>query len=175
MTFHRSWPVDAGYRSPMNITTLARLHLAFTAAMVGLMTTVQLVVYPQYRVVAEADFAAYVANHGQLIGVPLVLFAPAEVVLALVLWLRAPEGRTKRMAFVSGALLAAAWLATIAWFGPLHGRLTSEPFDRDRIDRLVTTNWFRTGVWWVRGLLAYWMVDWAVGAASVSDHVAVDE
>lgn len=141
----------------MDVERLARLHLAFTLAMVGLMTTVQLVVYPQYRIVAEAEFASYVANHGQLIGIPLVLFAPAEVVLALLVWLRAPTGRLKTVAFVSGALLAAAWVATILWFGPLHGRLTSEPYDIDRIEQLITTNWFRSAVWWVRGFLAYWL------------------
>lgn len=134
--------------------------------MVGLMTTVQLVVYPQYRVVAETEFASYVANHGQLIGIPLVLFAPAEVALALFVWLRAPSERLKQVAFISGALLAAAWVATMLWFGPLHGRLTSESYDRDRIEQLITTNWLRTVVWWVRGLLAFWIVDRLVPAAA---------
>lgn len=147
------------YVSQMDVARLARLHLAFTLAMVGLMSTVQLVVYPQYRIVAEADFAAYVSNHGQLIGIPLVLFAPAEVLLALFLWLRTPAGKVKAVAFGSGLVLAVVWVTTIAWFAPLHGRLTTDAYDPDRIEQLIDTNWFRTGLWWVRGLLAFWLVE----------------
>ena len=145
----------------MSLERVSLLHLAFTLAMVGLMTTVQLVVYPQYHFVAEADFAAYVSNHGQRIGIPLVLFAPAEVLLALGLWLAAPAGRIKQAAFVSGALLAAAWIITILWFAPQHGQLINEPYDPDRIDRLVDTNWIRTVLWWLRGAAALVLADWS--------------
>jgi hypothetical protein len=140
----------------MGIRRLALFHLCATAAMVGLMTMVQLVVYPQYDLVAPADFAEYVERHGVRIGVPLVLFAPAEVALALLLWLRAPSGRVKTMAFCSGALLAAAWVATAFWYGPLHTELITQTYDPDRIDLLADTNWFRTIIWWLRGGFALW-------------------
>ncbi len=134
-------------------------HLAATLAMVGLMTMVQLVVYPQYDMVSAEDFSAYVSSHGQRIGLPLALFAPAEVGLALVLWLAAPAGRIKNVAFGAGALLAAAWVATMFWYGPFHGTLINDPWDPDNIDRLRTTNWFRTLSWWIRGGLAVWLAD----------------
>ena len=143
----------------MDVRRLGTAHLVFTLAMVGVMTTVQLVVYPQYDQVAVADFSNYVREHGQRIGWPLVLFAPAEVLCARLLWLRLPAGRAKAVAFASGALLAAAWVATMVWFAPLHGRLISDPYDPDRIDQLVSTNWIRTVAWWARGLLAVWLVD----------------
>ncbi len=143
----------------MTVRRLSLLHLAATLAMIGVMTTVQLVVYPQYDQVAIADFSDYVRNHGQRIGWPLALFAPAEVLLALLLWLRLPAGSAKTVAFGSGALLALAWVTTMAWFAPLHGRLISEPYDPDRIDLLVSTNWVRTVIWWVRGVVALWIVD----------------
>ncbi len=144
----------------VNVGRLSLFHLAFTLAMVGLMTTVQLVVYPQYHFVAETDFSAYVSNHGQRIGIPLVLFAPAEVLLALGLWLAAPAGSVKRLAFASGAILAAAWIITIVWFAPQHGQLINEPYDPDRIDRLVNTNWIRTVLWWLRGGTALVLANW---------------
>lgn len=140
----------------MDLRRLALLHLAATAAMVGLMTMVQLVVYPQYNLVPAAEFSEYVEQHGIRIGVPLVLFAPAEVVLALLLWLRAPAGRTKTVAFGAGAVLAAAWVATGFWYGPLHGDLIGGAYDPDRIELLANTNWFRTIAWWLRGGLAVW-------------------
>lgn len=140
----------------MDVRRLSVWHLAVTLAMVGVMTTVQLVVYPQYDLVDPANFSEYVRSHGQRIGWPLVAFAPAEVVLALVLWLRAPGGRLKTVTFLSGAVLAFAWIVTMVWFAPLHGRLISDPYDPDRIEQLVTTNWIRTIAWWIRGGLAVW-------------------
>ncbi|MEM9131588.1 MAG: hypothetical protein AAF962_20545 [Actinomycetota bacterium] len=140
----------------MDIRRLALLHLTATAAMVGLMTMVQLVVYPQYDLVPAAEFSEYVEQHGIRIGIPLALFAPAEVVLALLLWLRAPAGRLRTVAFVAGALLAVAWVATGFWYGPLHGDLIGRDYDPDRIDLLADTNWFRTIAWWIRGGLAVW-------------------
>ena len=141
----------------MSVRRLGLLHLAFTLAMVGVMTTVQLVVYPQYELVDPGNFSDYVRNHGQRIGWPLAAFAPAEVLLALVLWLRAPTRALKVVTFASGALLAFAWIVTMVWFAPLHGRLISDPYDPERIDQLVNTNWVRTIAWWLRGGLAIWI------------------
>jgi hypothetical protein len=140
--------------SAVDVRQLALLHLAFTLAMVGLMSTVQFVIYPQYRGVPSELFSDYVASHGNRIVIPLALFAPAEVLLALLLWLRAPDGTTKVVLFLAGALLALGWITTIVWYGPLHGRLITEPYSADRIEQLISTNWFRTVLWWVRGVVA---------------------
>lgn len=141
----------------MDAKRLALFHLAFTLAMVGVMTAVQLVIYPQFRSVPASEFTQYVSAHGNRISYALVFFAPAEVLLALFLWLRAPDGTTQTVAFISGALLAAAWVATAVWYGPLHGRLIGQPYDLARIDQLIFTNWARTIVWWLRGGLAIWL------------------
>ena len=145
----------------MEFRSLALLHLVFTVAMVGFMTTIQMVVYPAFRRVSELDFPTYVTSHGKSVGLPLLLFAPAEVVLALFLWLEAPPGLDKTAAFISGLLLAIGWITTMVWYGPFHDRLAQEPYDIGRIDQLISTNWLRTAIWWVRGLLALWFV-WAL-------------
>lgn len=142
----------------MDFSTLAIAHVAATMAMVGVMTSVQLVIYPAFHSVNEADFASYVTSHGQKIMRPLVLFAPAEVLLALSLWLAAPAGGVQAVAFISGLLLAIAWVATGLWYGPLHGRLANEQHDPARIQQLITTNWARTIIWWLRGAIAIWLV-----------------
>lgn len=146
----------------MDFRKIALSHLAFTLAMVGFMTTVQLVIYPAFRRVSEADFSAYVSDHGQSIVKPLILFAPVEVLLALVLWVRAPSGTAKTAAFIAGLLLVVAWALTAVWYGPLHGRLANEPYDAARIDQLISTNWARTLLWWARGAVAVWLAlgDW---------------
>lgn len=153
----------------MDFRRLVLLHMAFTLAMVGLMSAVQLVIYPQFRDVAEVGFSEYVTSHGQNIMRPLVLFAPAEVLLALVIWLKAPPGTTKNVAFISGLLLAIAWVLTALWYGPLHGRLANQPYDPARIDQLINTNWARTILWWCRGVIAVWLVS-HVGITSSSSN-----
>jgi len=128
-------------------------HTAFTLAMFGLMWAVQIIIYPQFRTVGAADFASYIADHSTRITVALALLAPAEVVFSAWLWLDTPTGLNHTVVFVSGALLAAGWIATALWFGPLHGKLGAG-FNLDRINLLITTNWFRTALWSARAVLA---------------------
>lgn len=142
----------------MDFSTIAVLHLVFTSAMVGLMSAVQLTIYPAFREVTEANFAGYIHAHGHKIQRPLVLFAPAEVILALLVWLSASSGAEKNVAFISGLLLVIGWVATAVWYGPFHGRLANEPYDPARIEQLINTNWARTVIWWIRGAVATWVV-----------------
>ncbi len=151
----------------MTVSRLALAHLLFTAGMAGVISVVQFVVYPQYALVPADVFSEYVASHGMRIGVPLVLFAPAEVLLALFLWLRMPGGSDKNLAFVAGALLAVIWVSTIVWFGPMHGRLIGG-YDADNIRLLADTNWLRTLLWWVRTALALWLADRAINTGSIN-------
>ena len=75
--------------------------------MFGLMWAVQIVVYPQFRSVAPAEFANYAADHGARITTALALLAPAEIVFAGWLFLDTPAGLSRSAVFVSGTLLAA--------------------------------------------------------------------
>lgn len=128
-------------------------HAGVTMAMVGVMWSVQLVVYPQFRVVPAGDFGRYAAAHSRRIVGVLALFAPLELLLALALWVVRPGEVSGAAALVSGLLLAAAWVATGLWFAPLHGRLQAG-HDPALIERLISTNWLRTALWSTRGVLA---------------------
>lgn len=138
----------------MSDQTLLVVHAGFTLAMVGVMWTVQLVAYPQFRSVRHADFARYAADHANRIVRLLAVFAPAEVLAALFVFLVRPDGVSVMAALGAGALLVAGWVSTGLYFAPLHGRLQTGGFTPDLVDRLITTNWFRTGLWSVRGVLA---------------------
>lgn len=128
-------------------------HALFTVAMFGLMWTVQTVVYPQFRSVPAADFASYAADHNQRIVTALLLLAPAEVIFAAWLWLDTPAPINRGIVFLAGALLAAGWIATALYYGPLHGKFQGV-YDPDRINELISTNWLRTTIWTVRAGLA---------------------
>lgn len=132
-------------------------HTAFTLAMFGLMWAVQIVVYPQFRSVAPADFSTYVADHGTRIVMALALLAPLEIVFAGWLFLDTPDGLNRTAVFISGALLAAGWVATALYFAPLHGKFEGA-YDRGLIDQLITTNWLRTVLWTARAVMASWFL-----------------
>jgi hypothetical protein len=121
--------------------------------MVGLMWAVQLVIYPQFRSVSPTDFSAYAQAHAGHMVRLLAVFAPIEVVSALLVFVVRPGEVSAVVAFVAGALLAAGWVSTALWYAPLHGRLQAEGHDRALIDRLILTNWLRTALWTVRGLI----------------------
>jgi len=135
-------------------------HTVFTLAMFGLMWAVQIVIYPQFKSVAPADFATYAADHSSRITVALALLAPAEIVFAAWLWLDTPAGLSRAAVFASGALLAVGWISTAIWFGPLHDKFNGE-YDLERIDLLIRTNWLRTLLWSARAILAGWFL-WQV-------------
>lgn len=138
-------------------------HTFFTVAMFGLMWTVQTVVYPQFRSVPAADFAAYAADHNTRIVTALAVLAPAEVIFAAWLWLDTPTALNRSVVFVSGAVLALAWISTAVYFGPFHGRFQGA-YDLPEINKLISTNWLRTAFWTVRAGLASWFL-WQILAS----------
>lgn len=151
----RPRPVDDWYcPNPMPDRLLLVSHAGATLIMVGIMWSVQLTIYPQFRSVPAEEFASYVTSHSNRIVAVLAPFAPIELVLALLLWVLRPGGISGTAAFVSGALLAVAWVATGLWYAPIHGQLQSGGYDAELIDRLILTNWLRTALWSIRGVLA---------------------
>ncbi len=138
----------------MSESFLLLSHAGVTLIMVGIMWSVQLAIYPQFRAVPAQDFTRYVTDHSSRIVKLLAPFAPVEVILALLVFLLRPDGTSAAASFVAGALLAAGWVATAMWYAPIHGRLQADGYDADLVQRLITTNWFRTALWSIRGLLA---------------------
>ncbi len=131
-------------------------HLAATWAMVGFIWMIQLVQYPQMALVPHEHFARFEAEHQRRVVLVLALLAPAEVVTAAVVALTADE-LPALLTLGAGALLAAIWVATGAFYAPLHGRLLAG-FDPDLHRLLVRSNWARTMAWTARGALAIAMV-----------------
>lgn len=117
--------------------------------MVGVIWTVQLLQYPLMARVPADGFVAFEQAHQRRITMVLALFAPVEVVTAAAVALTVAEV-PGWLSIGAGAVLAAIWVATGAFYGPLHGRLT-QGFDPLLHRRLVRTNWVRTGAWTLRG------------------------
>lgn len=124
--------------------------------MVGLIWTIQLLHYPLMAKVPADAFSGYVEAHQRRVVAVLALFAVVEVVAAGALVV-SHDGIPTWLWFGAGALLAALWITTAAFYAPLHGRL-AEGWDPDLHARLVNANWFRTIGWTVRGAAAGAMV-----------------
>lgn len=139
------------------MSALVAVHAAATWFMVGLIWVIQAVHYPLFHRVGAAAFADYEAAHTTRMGRLLLVPAGVEVVTAgLLPWLR-PDRLALWLTLVAGALLAAVWVATALVAVPEHRRLGGA-YRPEAVDRLVASNWFRTGAWSARGVLATVMV-----------------
>jgi hypothetical protein len=130
-------------------------NVVSTFCLVGLIWTVQLVHYPAFAYVDGARFQAFEAFHQQRITwivLPLMLL---EIATAFaLLWWR-PAGLPLATAIAGMALLVIIWLSTFALQVPLHTQL-AQGAHAGAIERLVLTNWIRTGAWTGRGILLAW-------------------
>ncbi|GAB5558847.1 MAG: hypothetical protein SynsKO_04940 [Synoicihabitans sp.] len=125
------------------------LQIAVTWALVGLIWTVQIVIYPQLATMRPDGFAewhrAYTHRMGWVVG-PLML---AEMGLAT-LWVLVAPGSTA--AWMGLSLVGVNALSTIALQVPIHRKL-SRGWRAETIATLVATNWIRTAAWSIRGLI----------------------
>ena len=129
------------------MTALLAVHAAATWALVGLIWTVQLVIYPLFARVGPDDFRSYHSQYlvrGTFVVAPLMA---VEVISAALLVFR---GAREPWLLASFVPLAFNWISTWRVQIPLHNRL-AEGFDAEAHRRLVATNWGRTAAWSIRG------------------------
>ena len=132
---------------------LTLVHAIPTLLMVGVIWVVQLVHYPLFAFADEADFVAFEAAHRMRIIVVVMPLMLAEVVTAILLVLQAESATQRVLAWTGASLLLAVWLCTFLLQVPLHRRL-SRGWDAEAARRLVSTNWLRTALWTLRGVVA---------------------
>ena len=128
------------------------VHVAATLAMAGLIWFVQIVHYPLFSSVGPAQFVGYEARHTRRTGWVVGVLMPAEAGTGL--WLAIdPPGQVGNLILLIGlALIALLWITTLLWQVPLHRRLTAG-YQPGLVSRLVRSNWVRTAIWSVRGIL----------------------
>lgn len=130
------------------MSTWLVIHAAVTWCLVGLIWTIQVVHYPLLKNVGRENFVTYHDRHMALIAWvvgPLMLVEVSSAGLLLLL------GERSWVFGISLGALAAVWASTALIQIPLHQRLT-RGYDVGAIDRLVSSNWWRTLAWTLRGL-----------------------
>jgi hypothetical protein len=137
-------------------------HAAATLFMVGVIWFVQVVHYPLFDRVGASDFSAYSTRHttvtGLVVGPPMILEAGTAV--ALVVW--TPPGISVSLVWTGLLLVAGIWLSTALLQAPRHTTL-GRGFDPAAHRFLVTSNWLRTVLWSLRGLVVLCILYLAMG------------
>lgn len=124
------------------------IHAAATWCLVGLIWMIQVVHYPLLKDVGHESFVAYHGRHMALITWlvgPLMLAEAGSAGILILL------GERSLLFGISLVPLALVWASTMFLQIPLHQRLTHGS-NAATIDRLVSTNGWRTLGWTVRGL-----------------------
>ncbi len=119
------------------------LNLAISWILVGLIWTIQLVHYPSFAYIDQQVFQIFHQHHTSsilLIVMPLMLL---ELGLAFYL---AQHYNWQLVFLVSLIVVVLIWMSTFFVQVPLHNALEIEK-DINIIQKLVTTNWFRTILW----------------------------
>lgn len=135
----------------MNKLLLSELILTF--CLVTLIWIIQLVHYPSFSYYDATTFNEAMGFHQQRISFIVMPLMLTEAALAGFL-LSQDRGVLNGLGL---ALIAGIWLSTFLLQVPLHQQLLAGK-DLAAIERLVTTNWIRTGLWSLKGLLCLWKV-----------------
>jgi uncharacterized membrane protein len=137
----------------MMLAVLFCIHLFATLFMVGLIWMVQLVHYPLFAQVGNAKFREYEVQHCRRISWIVVPVMVVEAMTSLPLLMSGTYSFVSpTVAWTGFGMLAAIWLVTALLSVPCH-HLLSQEFSPQAHRKLVLTNWIRTSLWSVRGVM----------------------
>ena len=117
--------------------------------LIGLIWFIQILAYPQYLRVGEAEFRRYHLAHCWRVGfltTPLIAIEAATATGLLY------QGHREWPFLISVGLIIAIWLSTAVYQAPLHLKLMAGP-NVEIVRQLMRTNWLRTVAWTARGAL----------------------
>jgi hypothetical protein len=125
--------------------------------MFGVIWTIQLVHYPLMRSIPDDAFVVYEQQHTRLISFVVGPLMAVEGLCVLAVFFARPDGVPFWATLLGGILEAIAIGVTAFVSAPTHGRLEAGA-NRDLLDRLIATNWFRTAAWTGRAAIAVFML-----------------
>lgn len=146
-------------RRSMHGTAIALLlaNVFSTIFMTGLIWFVQVVHYPLFARVGDAEFPAYSRAHQTLttlvVGPPMLVEALTAALLVVV----RPVGVSTALMWVGLLLVGVIWLSTAALQVPSHAKLV-QGFDPTIGSFLVHSNWIRTVAWTARAAIVLAML-----------------
>jgi hypothetical protein len=142
---------------------LLLIHAVATFVVAGNMWFVQLAYYPNLAAVGRDAFVGYQKEHIRRITAVAWTMLTIELVTGAALVFVRPATVPAAVVMVNAVLILGIWWST--WFVqvPLH-HVLEQGWDEAAHRRLVGSNWFRTIVYTVRGLLVVYLL-WVLTAA----------
>ena len=137
----------------LSTNELILINLSLSALLAGLIWTIQVVHYPGFLGVGSEGFPAYQQQHMRTISYVVIPLMLCELVATVFLIAHQPSPPTE--IYVATAMVVIIWATTMFVSSPLHGKLVSQGYDPEIIERLVTTNWIRTAAWSIRTVVLF--------------------
>ena len=127
-------------------------NVAATFFMIGIIWFVQVVHYPLYTRINPDAFPNYEVAHVNLITPVVAPLMFLEAITALLILLSPPDNVPYWLLIVGLVMVVIIWAETLFLNVPQHNAL-SNSFDADVHRTLLLTNWVRTVMWTLRGVL----------------------
>ena len=121
--------------------------------MVGVIWFVQLVHYPLFAEVPDDRFVEYQKKNVRRTTFVVFPGMIVEIGTALLLALNPATEQHFGLNLIAFGLLLGIWASTALLQVPAH-TILGEGFDQSAHSKLVRTNWIRTTLWSIRGILA---------------------
>ena len=132
--------------------TLETVQFAVSWALCSMIWLIQLMQYPAFRFVEAGRFAAFHRRHTLAVIIVIVPLMLAELAVTAGLLLVPP---LNVQAGVNAVIVAGIWASTFFVQVPLHRKLALGK-DEACIEKLLRSNWLRTGLWSLKAVLASW-------------------
>ena len=118
--------------------------------------------YGIYRFVGKDNFKSYMIANNKAALIPAVLPGFLMLILSIVLMFFRPEFMSTLEAIVSLALNIIAFVSTFKWQRKLQSEMANTGYDETKIKLLLSTNWTRTIIFILLGILTIWILVKAV-------------
>ncbi len=134
----------------MEFHTLLLLNFASSLFLCGLIWVIQILHYPFFAHLERENYTKYQQKHMYLISFLVIPVMLMELITSVLLILQPSDFRIE---FIIGiTLVLMIWASTFFVQLPIHQKLL-QGFDRDLIQKLVSTNWIRTILWTAKSIL----------------------
>ncbi|MBO6523446.1 MAG: hypothetical protein JJ971_06465 [Balneolaceae bacterium] len=134
----------------MDLNLIFLINLSASLFLTGLIWTIQLVHYPAFHFVDEADFLNFHPFHNRRISFIVIPVMITELITSGFLWWNDELFSLNAIGFY---LVCLIWTSTFLLSVPNHAKLAKGK-DDIVITSLVNTNWVRTILWTVKAGLS---------------------
>lgn len=130
------------------------INLITSSMLMCLIWLVQILHYPSFRFIDQANFAFFESFHTRSISFIVMPLMLIELFTSGYLFFKSPQNLLLSISFLSVILI---WISTFYFSIPCHQKL-SLGYDRQVIEKLISTNWPRTILWSLKFLLSVLLI-----------------